>query len=128
MTSYLLVFIGGGFGSAIRVFLSKVMGQTQIAMIPTGLLGTFFANMIGSFLLGALVAMSQKGKVPDSMTLLLAGGFCGGLTTFSTFIIELIHLQKENTTYYSIVYLMASIGIAVILATCSFFAFTKIID
>jgi len=81
----LLVFVGGGFGSALRFIIGKYMNSTTIG-IPWG---TFTANIVGSLIIGIILGFAAKNDALSSnQTLLLATGFCGGFTTFSTFAYE----------------------------------------
>jgi len=85
MKQLFLVFIGGGFGSIARYLLSKYMNSSANG-IPYG---TFLANVLGSLLIGIILGLAVKNESLNSnQTLLLATGFCGGFTTFSTFAYE----------------------------------------
>ena len=85
MKQLLLVFIGGGFGSTLRYIIGKYMNSTESG-IPWG---TFTANIIGSLIIGIILGLAVKNDTLSSnQTLLLATGFCGGFTTFSTFAYE----------------------------------------
>lgn len=85
MKQLILVFIGGGFGSVLRFLLGKYLNSPQSG-IPYG---TFAANILGSFFIGLILGWAIKSETLSSnQTLLLATGFCGGFTTFSTFAYE----------------------------------------
>jgi CrcB protein len=85
MKNLLLVFIGGGFGSVLRFVLGKWLNNSENG-IPYG---TFVANVLGSLLIGFILGYAAKNDVlSQNSTLLLATGFCGGFTTFSTFAYE----------------------------------------
>ena len=84
MTALLLVALGGGMGAAARYALVRAMP----ARFPWGVL---VANVVGSFLLGILLA----GAAQD-VRLLAGVGFCGGLTTFSTFSLDTLVLAREG--------------------------------
>ena len=85
MKQLLLVFVGGGFGSALRFLVGKWLNSSENG-IPYG---TFAANIIGSLLIGIILGLAAKNDgLSESQTLLLATGFCGGFTTFSTFAYE----------------------------------------
>ena len=85
MKQLLLVFVGGGFGSALRFLIGKWLNSTENG-IPYG---TFAANIIGSLLIGLILGFAAKNDtLTSNQTLLLATGFCGGFTTFSTFAYE----------------------------------------
>ena len=80
-----LVFFGGGIGSMLRFLLGKYLNNSENG-IPYG---TFAANIIGSLLIGIILGYSAKNNTLSSnQTILLATGFCGGFTTFSTFAYE----------------------------------------
>jgi CrcB protein len=85
MKNLLLVFVGGGLGSTLRYIIGKYLNSTESG-IPWG---TFTANILGSFLIGLILGLAAKNNTfSHSQTLLLATGFCGGFTTFSTFAYE----------------------------------------
>jgi len=85
MKALLLVFLGGGTGSVLRYLIGKTL-NSDLSGIPYG---TFLANILGSFLIGLILGLASKENVlSQNHTLLLATGFCGGFTTFSTFAYE----------------------------------------
>ncbi len=85
MKQLLLVFIGGGFGSALRYIIGKYMNSTETG-IPWG---TFTVNILGSILIGIVLGLAAKNDALSSnQTLFLATGFSGGFTTFSAFAYE----------------------------------------
>ncbi len=85
MKQLLLVFVGGGFGSVLRYLLGKYLNSSETG-IPYG---TFAANILGSLLIGFILGLAAKNEaLTQNQTLLLATGFCGGFTTFSTFAYE----------------------------------------
>ena len=85
MKSIFLVFVGGGFGSVLRFIIGKYLNSPTTG-IPYG---TFAANILGSLLIGVILGIAAKNDTLSSnQTLLLATGFCGGFTTFSTFAYE----------------------------------------
>lgn len=91
MKQLLLVFVGGGIGSAARYFVSKLLNNSQA--LP---LGTMLVNVVGSFLIGAILGYAIKQPTQQNLVLLLATGFCGGFTTFSTFAYENQLLLKSG--------------------------------
>ena len=85
MKQLLFVFIGGGFGSVLRYLIGKFLNNSENG-IPYG---TFAANILGSLLIGIILGYAAKNEtLSQNNTLLLATGFCGGFTTFSTFAYE----------------------------------------
>ena len=105
MKQILLVFLGGGFGSALRFLVGKWLNNPNDG-IPYG---TFAANIIGSLLIGIILGLAAKNdSLSESQTLLLATGFCGGFTTFSTFAYENhVFLKAGDFTSFAI-YTIAS--------------------
>ena len=71
--------------------------------------GTFLANILGSLLIGVILGLAAKNDaLPQNQTLLLATGFCGGFTTFSTFAYENhIFLKSGDFTSFAL-YTIAS--------------------
>lgn len=85
MKAAILVFLGGGFGSVLRFLIGRWLNSSETG-IPYG---TFAANILGSLLIGLILGFAAKNNsLSESQTLLLATGFCGGFTTFSTFAYE----------------------------------------
>ncbi|GAA0240955.1 Putative fluoride ion transporter CrcB [Methylorubrum aminovorans] len=76
------VFIGGGFGAITREFLMLLIPQ-QSGAFP---LDIFTANVVASFCLGAAFGLHRLGRVSDEFMLLVGTGFCGGMSTFSSFV------------------------------------------
>jgi CrcB protein len=105
MKNLVLVFIGGGVGSALRYILGKFLNSPETG-IPYG---TFAANIIGSLLIGIILGLAAKNDTLDSnQTLILATGFCGGFTTFSTFAYENHVLLKSGDFTSFAIYTIAS--------------------
>ena len=97
MRQVLLVFIGGGLGSVARYLLSLKFNNYENA-IPYG---TLLANVLGSLFIGIIFGyMLKTGNLSERNSLLLATGFCGGFTTFSTFIYE-NYLFIKGGDYFS---------------------------
>ncbi|WP_111307502.1 fluoride efflux transporter CrcB [Confluentibacter sediminis] len=85
MKNLLLVFLGGGLGSVLRYLIGKYLNSAESG-IPYG---TFTANILGSLFIGVILGLAAKNDaLTQNQTLLLATGFCGGFTTFSTFAYE----------------------------------------
>lgn len=84
---YLLVGIGGFFGANARFLVGTWIGSTFGTRFP---LGTFVVNISGCFLIGILgtVILERLIARPEQVQLLLAIGFLGAYTTFSSFEFE----------------------------------------
>jgi CrcB protein len=86
-------FAAVGVGAALGAWLRWWLGLRLNAVLPHLPLGTLAANLLGGFLVGAAVALFQRYPgLPPEMRLLAITGFLGGLTTFSTFSAEVVHL------------------------------------
>ncbi len=109
LKSLIFIFMGGGLGSLIRYALSKYLNSEWS-------IGTFIANLVGCFFIGMCIALYQKGVLPQGLFLFFAVGFCGGLTTFSTFAFELLETIKNQNWQFFFFYLFSSIilGIALV--------------
>lgn len=105
MKQLLLIFVGGGTGSMLRYVIGKYLNSSENG-IPYG---TFLANILGSFLIGIILGLAAKNNtLSQNQTLLLATGFCGGFTTFSTFAYENhVFLKSGDFTSFAI-YTIAS--------------------
>lgn len=105
MKQLVLVFVGGGFGSVLRYIIGKALNNTENG-IPYG---TFLTNVLGSLLIGIILGLALKNNtLSNNQTLLLATGFCGGFTTFSTFAYENhIFLKAGDFTNFAL-YTIAS--------------------
>lgn len=111
MKALLLVFIGGGTGSIARYLLGKLINDPSQG-IPYG---TFAANIIGSLLIGVILGWALKNdSLTSNTTLLLATGFCGGFTTFSTFAYENHVLLKSGDLMTFALYAIASFAIGIL--------------
>ena len=112
----LFVAIGGMLGSVGRFLLVSLAAQLLPLTFP---FGTFFVNLIGSFVMGAAVGLAEKNLwFHSSWRIFITAGFCGGFTTFSAFAFENVELilSKSYGTFvlYSgatfVVCLLAAVG------------------
>ena len=111
------IFAGGVVGALARAGLLKALPWDGHGW-PWG---TFLVNITGTLLLGSFVTRLQERLPPSTYRRPLVGtGFCGALTTFSTFQVELIKLVHHGAAGTALAYAAASIGaglVGVYLAT-----------
>jgi len=106
MRQLVLVFVGGGLGSILRFAIGRWLNSPDTG-IPYG---TFLANILGSLCIGFILGWAIKNnQLHSGAVLLLATGFCGGFTTFSTFAYENHMLLKTGDLFNFALYTLASL-------------------
>jgi len=72
--------------------------------------GTLVVNVLGSFVIGIVMFYFNENKlISPTARVFLTVGFCGGLTTFSTFSFETINLLKEREFYFAGLNILANV-------------------
>lgn len=106
MSLLIAVTVGSGLGGLARFLLS---GAIQARMAGGFPLGTLTVNVLGSFILGALVRHTAINPAfSPQLRLLIGAGFCGGFTTFSTFSVEALDLLHRGDHGRALLYLVIS--------------------
>lgn len=113
MKELLLVCIGSFFGGGMRYLVGqlhvRLTGPETLAYVVFPW-GTFAVNIIGCLLIGLFTGIAASGHLPAQWKLVLVTGFCGGFTTFSTFMNENYLLGKDNLMMLAI-YTVASLAL-----------------
>ena len=106
-----LVFIGGGLGSILRYVVHYVISKKTITDFPVS---TLLVNILGSFLIGFIYALSAKSAISDDTRLFMAIGICGGFTTFSSFSFDSIQLLRNGQVFMFGGYVLLSISLCIV--------------
>lgn len=90
-----LVLLGGALGAPLRYLIDLLIQARHDSVLPWG---TFAVNVVGSVILGLTAAAAVSTDLPSWVLPLVATGFCGALTTFSTFSYESVRLLEQGST------------------------------
>tara|TARA_Y100000768_G_C23864651_1_gene627436 strand:- start:481 stop:849 length:369 start_codon:yes stop_codon:yes gene_type:complete len=108
MKNIILIGLGGFIGTILRYGIGKIF-EKNLNFFPYG---TFLINIIGCFILGLLISLLAKENdlFSNKLYLFIGIGFCGGLTTFSTFSMESLNLIYDGKFLLMLLYIISSIG------------------
>ena len=111
----LAICVGASTGALLR----WVLGLRLNALVPLLPVGTLAANLIGGYVVGVAVAyFADTPHLSPEWRLLVITGFCGGLTTFSTFGLDTLRLVEDGSWLVAGAYVTASlvVGLAAVAA------------
>jgi len=99
LKSILAISLGASLGALLRWWLGLALN----GLFPTIPPGTLAANLVGGYLVGLAVAFfGTYSAIAPEWRLLVITGFCGGLTTFSTFSAEIVMLLQQGRTAWAL--------------------------
>lgn len=98
----LLVALGAAIGAPLRYLTDRLVQSRHDSVFPWG---TLAVNLAGSFILGMLAGLPAGA----AWSALVGTGFCGALTTYSTFSYETLRLTQEGSRFYALASIIASV-------------------
>jgi CrcB protein len=112
--NYLWVFVGGGLGSLVRYGITLLIGKWGDGQFPVA---TLISNFLATALLG-IILYTTLPKWPSQTWIypLIATGFCGGFSTFSTYSAETLHLIQTGNYFIAALNIFLSLvsGLAIL--------------
>jgi len=112
MNALVLVFLGGGLGAVSRHLSAMAVMRVSGPGFPWG---TMVVNIIGSLVMGLLIAWLARRSAGDAdLRLLLATGFLGGFTTFSAFSLDAVTLYERGALTAAAAYVIASVTVSIL--------------
>jgi fluoride exporter len=110
--SVIAISIGASLGALLRWWF----GAQLNSLFPTVPPGTLAANLVGGYLVGIAIAFfATYSAIAPEWRLLIITGFCGGLTTFSTFSAEIVALLQQGRSLWAIGAAAAHLGGSVLM-------------
>lgn len=104
--TYLWVALGAAVGAPLRYLTDRFVQSRHTARFPWG---TFTVNIVGSFILGLLTGIGLAGDA--AWQLIVGTGFCGALTTYSTFAWETVRLAEQKGRLLAVANVVGSIAV-----------------
>jgi fluoride exporter len=114
LSRYIFIAIGAALGANARYLVGVWAGNRFGADFPYG---TLIVNITGSFILGFLVTLAAgRLQISAEMRLLLAVGFLGSYTTFSSYAVESLALWQENSFWITVHNILLNNGVGLLCA------------
>jgi CrcB protein len=109
-----LVLIGGAVGAPLRYLTDLFIQARHDSVLPWG---TLTVNVVGSLVLGGVAGAVAHAGAPAWLLTLVGTGFCGALTTFSTFGFETLRLFEDGSWFEALVNVVASLAVGLLAVT-----------
>lgn len=116
------VAVGGALGSVARYLVSKWIADNISSAMPWG---TMAVNLLGCLLIGVFCGLADKFGIGGEIKLLLTVGFCGGFTTFSTFMNENLSLLRSSDLLLCALYTGGSVALGLLCVFLGRMAFMR---
>ncbi|HKS85586.1 MAG TPA: fluoride efflux transporter CrcB [Pseudolabrys sp.] len=108
---FVIVFIGGGIGAALRHGFNLAFARLAGNAFPYA---TLFENVSGSIVMGLLIAIfAFRSGIPQHWQLFLTTGILGGYTTFSTFSLDVALLYERGEPGLAALYVLLSVALSI---------------
>ncbi|CAM5566722.1 MULTISPECIES: fluoride efflux transporter CrcB [Streptomyces] len=104
--NWLLVIAGAVVGAPLRYLTDRAVQARHDTVLPWG---TFVVNVTGCLVLGLLSGAVTYGAASHSVQLLVGTGFCGALSTYSTFSYETLRLAEAGARFFAAANVVASV-------------------
>lgn len=111
--AFLYLCLGAGLGAPARYLTDRAVQARHDTLLPWG---TLTVNVVGSLVLGLLAGLAAGHRVPESVVLGVGTGFCGALTTYSTFSYETLGLYEAGARLYATLNVVASLAAGLVAA------------
>jgi CrcB protein len=112
--SLFLVITGAAVGAPLRYLSDRAVQSRHDTVFPWG---TFTVNVIGSLILGIITGAVAAGGASPQVQLAVGTGFCGALTTYSTFSYETLRLLEDDARFFA----AANVAASIIAGLCAAF-------
>ncbi len=104
----LLVVLGAAVGAPLRYLTDRAIQSRHRTSFPWG---TFTVNMGACLVLGVVTGAVVAGAASSWVQTLIGTGFCGALSTYSTFSYESMRLAERGERFYAVANTAASVGV-----------------
>ncbi|MDQ6661417.1 MAG: fluoride efflux transporter CrcB [Chloroflexota bacterium] len=106
-----LIGLAGALGAVVRYIVGRSLAERTRSAFP---LGTLFINVTGAFVIGLLSTLVGRHLISTMLQVILATGFLGGYTTFSTMSWEGVQLARGGSKMASLLYLSGSLFVGLL--------------
>lgn len=106
MIAVIVTLAAGALGAVLRFLVARAFATRAVWAV-------LVVNVVGSAIGGAVLALAERGSMSADIRLILLTGFCGGLTTFSTFGAETIQLVLGGKAKVALLSVLANLALGV---------------
>jgi len=107
-------FILLGIGAVCGAFLRYKLAESPLVILGGLPLNILVVNVVGCFILGVFSVLSTTWNLDPKFSLLIAIGFCGSLTTMSSFVLEVNNLLDSRQFVFVILNIFGNVGMSII--------------